>query len=81
MKSTDLHKINSDDVYKTILLLINSWKNPSVRNIAKLFSKENSLRTIQNHISNLIDKDMVYRDEKWKLQITNNIFLNKNKCW
>lgn len=65
--------MKNHDVHKVIVLLKNAWMNPSVRNIAKVMSKENSLLSIQNAINKLIEVGVIHRDEKWVIQITNTL--------
>lgn len=74
--------MKTHDVQKVIVLLKNAWMNPSVRNIAKVMSKENSLLSIQNVITKLIETNAIHRDEKWVIQITNTLTsIKENKRW
>jgi hypothetical protein len=42
-------------------------------------SKEKSLLSIQNAISKLIESNVIHRDEKWVIQITNTLTSIKEK--
>lgn len=71
--------MKAHDVHKVIVLLKNAWRYPSIRNIAKVMSKENSLLSIQNAVNELIELNVIHRDEKWLIQITNTLTSIKDK--
>lgn len=74
--------METHDVHKVIILLKNAEMNPSIRNIAKLLSKEKSLLSIQNAVNELIEWNMIYRDKKWVIQVTNTLtFVKEKKLW
>lgn len=67
--------INSIDkiVYNAIILLLSVDKKPSIRQIAKILGKDNSLRTIQLSIERLKSEWKLFRNDKWILEVNYDI--------
>ena len=56
-------------VYRLIFILDSAWEKVSVRKIAKVLGKENSLYSIQLSLSRLLDRWMIIKNEKWKVKL------------
>ncbi len=63
--------INKRDkrVFSLVKLLLYNWESITIRKIAKILKMENSLRSINLSINNLIEQWKLYRDETWKMEL------------
>ena len=59
-------------VYMAIVLLDTWWKKISIKQIAEILWKQNSIYSIQKSLKLLIDEWKVIKNDKWKIEMNYN---------